>query len=270
VGSPGGRVSAPGTRPPRRAARGASVMPADVLIASDDVGLLVAYREGEVHGFERLFLRHSDRIRALALRYLRDVAEADDVVQETFLRLLRIADSIDDGFNVSGWLHRVATNICLTRLRTTRRVQVVDSAAEPMQGAADLRRTGQPEAAFEIREAREMFNRVAARLPCQQRACLLLREIEGLSYRDIADRLAVSPGSVESLLFRARRRFREEYLRIEGEEPSRCSMTRHLLETAGRSRLGARSRRLVDTHLAECRACRQRAGLPDLPAAVPC
>jgi RNA polymerase sigma-70 factor, ECF subfamily len=207
--------------------------------ATGDVALLVAYRGGDVRGFEQLFARHGERIRALALRYLRDSAEADDCVQETFLRLLRIADGVDDGFNVMAWLHRVATNICLTRLRASRRVQLVDSAAAPMQGRPDQRRTGQPEAAFEMAEAREVFARVAARLPRQQRACLLMREVEELSYRDIAVRLAVSPGSVESLLFRARRRFRDEYLRLEGEEPSRCSMTRHLLGSGGRNHLGA-------------------------------
>ena len=68
----------------------------------------------------------------------------------------------------------------------------------------------------------------------------------------------MSAGSIESLLFRARRRFRDEFLRLEGEEPSRCAMTRHLLEVIGRSHLGARSERVVAQHLNECPACRRR------------
>ena len=167
------------------------------LFRDDDVGLLQAYRRGDVRGFERLFARHHDRLRALAVRYLRDPVEADDVLQETFLRLLRIADTVDDGFNVMAWLHRVAANICLTQLRTARRVQLVDSDSEPMRAEEDGRRTGQPEAAYEMTLAREIFGRVVRRLPEQQRICLVLREVEGLSYRDIADRLSVSAGSVE-------------------------------------------------------------------------
>ncbi len=226
----------------------------------DDVGLLRAYRGGDVRGFERLFARHHDRLRALGLRFLRDPSEAEDVVQEAFLRLLRIADTVDDGFNVMAWLHRVATNVCLTQLRGSRRVQLVDITGETIQAEEDGRRAGQPEAAFEMTHARELFGRVARRLPAQQRVCLVLREIEGLSYKDIAHRLSVSPGSIESLLFRARRRFRDEYLRLEGEEPSRCAMTRHLLDVIGRSRLSVRSERVVAEHLAECAACRRRAG----------
>jgi RNA polymerase sigma-70 factor (ECF subfamily) len=231
----------------------------------DDVGLLVAYRGGDVRGFERLFARHHDRLRALAVRYLRDPVEADDVIQETFLRLLRIADTVDDGFNVMAWLHRVASNICLTRLRSARRVQLVDTGGETMMAEEDERRAGQPEAAYEMTHARELFGQVVRRLPSQQRICLVLREVEGLSYRDIADRLSVSPGSIESLLFRARRRFRDEFLRLEGEEPTRCAMTRHLLDTIGHAHLSARSRRVVDEHLRECPACRRRANERNLP-----
>jgi RNA polymerase sigma-70 factor (ECF subfamily) len=235
-------------------------------LRDDDVGLLHAYRRGDVGGFERLFGRHHDRLRALAVRYLRDPAEAEDVVQEAFLRLLRIADSVDDGFNVMAWLHRVATNICLSTLRGARRVHLVDMTGETMHTEEDRRRAGQPEAAYEITYAREILGAVARRLPAQQRLCLVLREVEGLSYRDIAGRLSVSPGSIESLLFRARRRFREEYLRLEGEEPSRCAMTRHLLEVIGRSRLSVRSERVVALHLSECAACRVRATAGGAPA----
>ncbi|MDB5063795.1 MAG: sigma-70 family polymerase sigma factor [Chloroflexi bacterium] len=235
-------------------------------LRDDDVGLLHAYRRGDVRGFERLFGRHHDRLRALAVRFLRDPAEAEDVVQEAFLRLLRIADGVDDGFNVMAWLHRVATNICLSKLRGARRVHLVDMTGETMQAEEDRRRAGQPEAAYEITYAREIFGRVARRLPPQQRVCLVLREVEGLSYRDIANRLSVSSGSIESLLFRARRRFREEYLRLEGDEPSRCAMTRHLLEVIGRSRLSVRSERVVALHLTECAACRARARVAGRPA----
>jgi transposase len=75
-----------------------------------------------------------------------------------------------------------------------------------------------PDQAYEVAQARERLGRIAATLPTQQRAAFLMREVEGLSYQEIADRLGIGHGAVESLLFRARRRFRKEYLRLEGEE----------------------------------------------------
>ncbi len=99
---------------------------------------------------------------------------------------------------------------------------------------------------------------MAGALPAQQRAGLLLREIEGLSYRDIGTRLGISHGAVESLLFRARRRFKREYLRLEGEEPTTCATVRHLTTVIGRAHLGAWQERQVARHLEECSGCRSR------------
>jgi hypothetical protein len=85
-----------------------------------------------------------------------------------------------------------------------------------------------------------------------------MREIDGLSYGDIALRLGVSHGAVESLLFRARRRFKKEYLRLEGEEPTACATVRHQLEVIGRAQLGAWQEHQVARHLDECSRCHGR------------
>jgi RNA polymerase sigma-70 factor (ECF subfamily) len=225
----------------------------------DDVALLAAYRLGDVRAFERLFSRHQSRLHALSVRYLGDPAEADDVVQETFLRLLRVADWVDENFNVAAWLHRVATNLSLTVLRRRRRTQLVSGDEEWLLSAHDQHRSGQPDQAYEMGEARDRVVQVAAALPAQQRAVFLMREIEGLSYGDIAARLGVSHGAVESLLFRARRRFKQEYLSLEGEEgPTTCATTRHQLEVIGRARLGPWQEHQVARHLDGCTGCAER------------
>jgi RNA polymerase sigma-70 factor (ECF subfamily) len=224
----------------------------------DDLDLLRAYRDGDTAGFERLFLRHRTRLRALCLRHLRDDAAADDTVQETFLRLLRVADRFEDGFNVSAWLRRVATNVCMDELRRRRRLRVVEEGEPMLFGIPDATRALQPEAAHEMAEARAAVTQIARAVPGRGGAALLLREVAGLSYVAIAGQLGISVGAVETLLFRARRRFAEEYLRLEGVAPTQCGMIRHVLEVIGRSHLGVYERRLVARHLRECSTCRHR------------
>lgn len=229
----------------------------------DDVALLAAYRDGDVRAFEMLFHRHHGRLRALSVRYLGDPAEADDVVQETFMRLLRIAHRVDEGFRVMAWLHRVAANLCLTLLRRRGRLQLVSGDEEWLLATRDQQRVTQPDQAYEIGQAHDRLVRVAMSLPVQQRAAFLMREIDGLSYGDIALRLGITHGAVESLLFRARRRFKQEYLCLEGEEPTTCATIRHQVEVIGRARLGPWQEHQVARHLDECTGCRTRL----LPAA---
>jgi RNA polymerase sigma-70 factor (ECF subfamily) len=223
-----------------------------------DAALLAAYRHGDVRAFETLYDRYHGRLRALSVRFLADAAEADDVVQETFLRLLRIADRVDEGFKVMAWLHRVAENLCLTLLRRRGRVQLVSGDEEWILATRDQHRARQPDQAYEMGQARDRLRRVAAGLPAQQRAAFLLREVEGLAYGDIADRLGISHGAVESLLFRARRRFKKEYLRLEGEDPTTCATIRHQVEVIGRAHVGAWQEHQIARHLDECSACRGR------------
>jgi RNA polymerase sigma-70 factor (ECF subfamily) len=228
----------------------------------DDVSLLVAYRDGDAHAFERLYTRHATAIRMLCLRHLHSDASADDVVQETFLRLVRGAGRIDRGFNVRAWLHRVAANLCIDLLRAQRRNPGADDDGTVMRTLPTQDRSDQPEAAFEMTWMRETVSRVAEAMPARQRAALVLRELEGLSYNAIADVLGLSPGAVETLLFRARRRFREEYLRYatESERPAGgCSRTLELLGSPQRRRSTSRARlRDVAAHISDCSSCRDR------------
>lgn len=231
-------TSSPATRP----AVVALPPPADT-DPDDDVSLLVAYRGGDTAAFERLYTRHATSIRLLCLRHLHSEASADDVVQETFLRLVRGAERIERGFNVRAWLHRVAANLCIDLLRAQRRCPGTEEDGNAMRYLPAQQRSEQPEAAFEMTWMRETVMRVAAAMPPRQRAALVLRELEGLTYNAIAEVLELSPGAVETLLFRARRRFREEYLRraTECDGPAaRRGATVELVGTAERRGPGRR------------------------------
>ena len=147
--------------------------------------------------------RHLQPVLACAWRILGDRAEAEDIAQETFVRLLRKAPEWQpDGHALRSWLLRVATNLCIDRRRVRGRIA-------PMPDDID---------AFEDRDRapldddlaiRHAVRRAVGDLPDRQRAALVLVHFQGLSGREAANALGVSAEAVESLLARARRRLRK-------------------------------------------------------------
>jgi RNA polymerase sigma-70 factor, ECF subfamily len=230
----------------------------------DDMSLVRAYRNGDVRAFEVFFGRHRDRIRTLCLRYLPEEA-AEDTVQDTFLQFVRTIDRIDESYRVASWIQRIAVNLCHDELRRRgRRRRLFEPASDmtelAMMAVADIDRTRQPETAQELQRTRELVSDVAAMLPVRQRTVLALRELHGLPYDVIADRLGTSTGAVETLLHRARERFRAEFLRLEGAQPgiAACRTTARLLEDPAAMR--PHHLRRVTTHLSVCARCMLRYG----------
>lgn len=230
----------------------------------DDMRLIRAYRNGDVRAFEVFFSRYHDRIRNLCLRYLPEEA-AEDTVQDTFLQFVRSIDRIDESYRVSSWIQRIAVNLCHDELRRRgRRKRLFEPASDmtelAMMAVADVDRTRQPETAQELQRTRELVWDVAATLPVRQRTVLALRELHGLPYHLIADRLGTSTSAVETLLHRARERFKAEFLRLEGAQPgiAACRTTARLLEEPAAMR--PHHLRRVTTHLSVCARCMLRHG----------
>ena len=231
----------------------------------DDLTLVSNYLEGDVSAFDTLFQRYHTRVRAICLRYVGDEALAEDLVQETFYNVIRAISRVDSGFNFGAWVHRIAVNICQDELRRrNRRAQHHDTSGtdpeEQMLRLADRDRTGHPEDALEIAGLRQLVWEVAKKLPERQRMVLTLRELQGLSYASIARVMGISDAAVETLLHRARKRFKEEYLRLESptEEHSDCSTVANYLEIVGRDRLNAEQRRFVVEHIESCTWCQEQ------------
>jgi RNA polymerase sigma-70 factor (ECF subfamily) len=230
----------------------------------DDMSLIRAYRNGDVRAFEVFFGRYRDRIRNLCLRYLPEEA-AEDTVQDTFFQFVRTIDRIDESYRVSSWIQRIAVNLCHDELRRRgRRKRIFEPASDvtelAMMAVADLDRTRQPESAQELQRTRELVWDVAATLPPRQRTVLALRELHGLPYHVIADRLGTSTSAVETLLHRARERFKVEFLRLEGAQPgiAACRTTARLMEDPAAMR--PHQLRRVTTHVAVCARCMLRYG----------
>jgi RNA polymerase sigma-70 factor (ECF subfamily) len=158
-----------------------------------------------------------ERISAVACGILRGDRDAvEDVVQGTFTKAWFRIDSFKGDSGLYTWLYRVAVNACKDHLKSRRRRPARTLEEEDLR-----RRAGEgPHVleGLERRERRDMVRTAIAALPVRYRVVLALREIEGLSYVEVAAVLRLSLGTVESRLFRARRRLRDLLLRLGAAE----------------------------------------------------
>lgn len=177
----------------------------------DDQVLVDAFRSGDVGAFEELYRRHQSTVLRRLTRLCGNAHVAEELTQETFLRAAqRIGTSGDLRFRA--WVLRIGTNLGIDHLRALRRqpAQSID-VMTTVKPAAGTRHVEDTEQHVERREDARFVAQVLDRLNPRHRTVLVLREIEGLDYRSIAERMGVSSSAVETLLFRARGRFREEY-----------------------------------------------------------
>ncbi len=177
-------------------------MPRDSLAELADEALLVLYANGDPEAAKLLSKRLLPRILGFAGRMLSDRVEAEDVAQETMLRLWRVAGEWRQGeAKISTWAYRVVSNLCTDRLRVRqrRRLDALDDVAEPESGAAS--------AVAGMIEADRMaaLDAALAQLPERQREAVVLRHIDGLSNPEIAEILQIGVEAVESLTARGKR-----------------------------------------------------------------
>ena len=195
----------------------------DETLQLSDADLIANYLAGDVSGFDELFRRHHHRVRATCALMVGDSALAEDLVQETFLHVLRSLTRIDQSFNVAAWINRIAVNAARDELRRRARRSGHIHNGDPetdLLRVADTDREGDPEKAFELSNLRKLIWQVAQQLPERQQMALALRELQGLSYAAIGRVMGLSEPAVETLLFRARKRFREEFMQLENPDES--------------------------------------------------
>ena len=170
----------------------------------EDAELMLAFGRGDEAAFDRLFSRWGGRLLGYLQRMVSDMATAEELVQETFLRVHRARDRYQPEARFSTWLYRIATNLALNELRRPRRKRPhasVDDEQAPLPLVAG---GAGPEALAQARlEARDL-ERELERLPERQRMALWLSAVEGFSYAEVAEALETSNKSVKSLVHRAR------------------------------------------------------------------
>ena len=228
----------------------------------EDHELVARIRGGDDRAFEILFERYQARITAYVRGMVRDHARAEDITQEVFFNALRRMRDTDRSIAFRPWIYEIAKNACIDAHRRSRRTQEVSYDHEDGLGAADQGRLVSPRAvtdAVETRESLESLQGALGALSESHVDVLVLRELEGRSYAEIGEQLGMSRASVESTLFRARKRLESEYNDLVTGE--RCRQVQAAFEALDGGRPGLRDRRRISRHLAWCQACRHQARL---------
>ncbi len=196
-------------------------------MATDDLTLVKRVRGGDQRAFKLLVERYQRKVYAVALGMLKDKEEAMDVSQEAFVKVYKYLDHFKGDASFYTWLYRITVNICIDIIR--KRAGAGGEAVEfdetlPMDvseaniGALGSRLGTNPQKSALRRELAEKIQEALAQVPEKHRAILLLREIEGMSYEDLARTLDIPKGTVMSRLFHARAKVQKilsEYLELD-------------------------------------------------------
>ena len=180
--------------------------------AADEADI-AAFRAGDKDAFGPLVRRHQQRAIAVAIGILHDAEDARDACQDAFMRAYRALDRFDGSAQFSTWLHRIVVNVCIDRLRrVTPPLQPIDDLEGVLASDEDPARSlGRTRLGAQLSAA-------LGQLGDKHRTALVLRELQGLSYQEIAQATRCSVGTVMSRLFYARRRM--QALLVATDEPA--------------------------------------------------
>lgn len=170
-----------------------------------DYALIRRVARGQEEALVELIRRHQSRLYYLALRLLKDPMEAEDALQEVFVKAFEAAARFEPQGTVAGWLSRITANHCLNRLRQRHPQDSLD--AEDAPAVAD--RGPSPLQAMEGQDLSRRLEGLLAALPENQRRALVLKRFGGLSYQEIGEEMGLSAQAVDGLLKRARRTLKD-------------------------------------------------------------
>lgn len=168
-------------------------------------------QQGDAAAFERIYQLHNRRVYSLCLRMVGNTAEAEDLTQEAFLQLFRKISTFRGESAFSTWLHRLAVNVVLMRLRKkTGSESSLEEVTEPDEESGGPRKDfGAPDLKLSGSIDRVNLRRAVEQLPAGYKAIFVLHDVQGYEHNEIADILGCSIGNSKSQLHKARMRLRE-------------------------------------------------------------
>ena len=176
--------------------------------------LFLLAKKGDGRAFEQIVLQTERAVYNLALSIVKKKEDAEDVTQETYLRLWRAASEIKLESSLKLYILRTARNLALDLIRKNSKRDEIDTVILDTEGEfeidiADDSPDSRPDESYLRKIEKEVVRRSIEELPAAAREIIVLRDIEGLSYTEIADMLGIAEGTLKSKLFRARERLRK-------------------------------------------------------------
>jgi RNA polymerase sigma-70 factor (ECF subfamily) len=176
-----------------------------------DAALIEAFQQGDEFAFVSLYNQHKAGVYGFVYKMLMDRQAAQDVTQDTFIRVYEHRERLVATRAFKSWLYTIARNRCLNYLRKNGRLDPLGDSADELPGLRS------PSADLERSDAIRFVNHVLARLSPEYREVLILREYQNLSYEDIAAVTRSTVSAVKSRLFKARRKMAALYREASGE-----------------------------------------------------
>lgn len=172
-------------------------------------------KSGDTDAFERLIGQYEKRAYNIALRIMGNEEDAKDMAQEALIRIYKSIKDFKEQSSFSTWLYRIVTNVCLDELRKRKNIKTVpaDGMIETEDGEMHLEvciDSETPEAVYEKRERKELIVNTIGELNEEHRSVIVLRDIQGFSYEEIAVMLDLSLGTVKSRINRARHALKDK------------------------------------------------------------
>lgn len=164
---------------------------------TDDTALIEQIQRGDRSAFNLLVDRWQARIHRFAYRFFADVDEANEITQKTFIKVYQKVDTLNEPGKFSSWIYRVANNLCLDELKRAgrRKSSPVEAWVEQAEGSQT------PATKLETKELGEVLQKAMLTLPDEQRVVIILKEYEGMKFREIAEILEESENTIKSRMY---------------------------------------------------------------------
>ena len=238
---------------------GAAGIAAVNTVVATDTDLVAAVRAGDDVAFEELYRRYYPRIAAFVRGYLRDGGRSEDVTQEAFMSALRRLRQTDSDINFKPWIFEIARNAAIDQYRRNGRTDEVSIDIEggfaPSEVSRVVRPRG-PDSSMLDKQRLDHLRGALDELSDTHHRIIVMRELEGLSYREIGEKMELTPAAVESTLFRARRKLEHEYSQL--DTGRRCQLMGAVIGRLAEGLDSDRDRRRLDRHARRCSSCRRR------------